>query len=124
VDTGNQGIEVFVVLCFEVLQHGITELIDVSLRGLISHADGMAKGVRTRCDSNEQWKPDQGPHRAYQPDPGADPIEDGEQEARAAAEAFATARRQCCGLQFIAVQAVEAEPRLEGFWILRDLPDG
>jgi hypothetical protein len=47
-----------------------------------------------------------------------------EPEARAAAEAFATARRQCCGLQFIAVQAAEAEPRLEGFWILRDLPDG
>jgi hypothetical protein len=47
-----------------------------------------------------------------------------EPEARAAAEAFAMARRQCCGLQFIAVQAAETEPRLEGFWILRDLPDG
>ena len=47
-----------------------------------------------------------------------------EPEARAAGEAFATARRHCSGLQFIAVQASEAEPRLEGFWILRDLPDG
>ena len=47
-----------------------------------------------------------------------------EQEARASAEAFATARHQACGLQFIAVQAAEEEPLLEGFWMLRDLPDG
>jgi hypothetical protein len=47
-----------------------------------------------------------------------------EQEARAASEALAAARSQAGGLQFIAVQATEAEPRLEGFWMLRDLPDG
>jgi hypothetical protein len=47
-----------------------------------------------------------------------------DQEARAAAEALATARSQAGGLQFIAVQATETEPRLEGFWMMRDLPDG
>ncbi|MEB3183325.1 MAG: Tab2 family RNA-binding protein, partial [Cyanobacteriota bacterium] len=41
-----------------------------------------------------------------------------------AAEAFATARAQAGGLQFIAVQSEETIPRLEGFWLLRDLPDG
>jgi hypothetical protein len=45
-------------------------------------------------------------------------------EAAAAAEAFATARREAAGLQFIAVQAAETAQRLEGFWLLRDLPDG
>ena len=46
------------------------------------------------------------------------------EERRAAAEAFATARAQAGGLQFIAVQSEETTPRLEGFWLLRDLPDG
>jgi hypothetical protein len=45
-------------------------------------------------------------------------------EAEAAAEAFAASRRQAAGLQFLAVQARQEQPRLEGFWILRDLPDG
>lgn len=45
------------------------------------------------------------------------------EEARAAAEAFETARAQAGGLQFLAVQAEEREQRLEGFWLLRDLPD-
>jgi hypothetical protein len=47
-----------------------------------------------------------------------------EAEAAAAGEAFATARRDAGGLQFIAVQAGDGETRLEGFWVLRDLPDG
>jgi hypothetical protein len=46
-----------------------------------------------------------------------------EAEAGAAAEAFAAAREQAGGLQFLAVQASESEPRFEGFWMLRDLPD-
>jgi hypothetical protein len=46
-----------------------------------------------------------------------------EAEASAAAEAFAAAREQAGGLQFLAVQASESEPRFEGFWMLRDLPD-
>ncbi len=45
-------------------------------------------------------------------------------EAEAAAETFATSRAQAAGLQFLAVQARQDQPRLEGFWILRDLPDG
>lgn len=44
-------------------------------------------------------------------------------EAEAAAGAFAAARTQAGGLQFIAVQAHEADQRFEGFWLLRDLPD-
>ena len=44
-------------------------------------------------------------------------------EAEAAARAFAAARTQAGGLQFMAVQANEAEQRFEGFWLLRDLPD-
>jgi hypothetical protein len=40
-----------------------------------------------------------------------------------AAEAFAMARAQAGGLQFLAVQAEEQEQALEGFWLLRDLPD-
>jgi hypothetical protein len=44
-------------------------------------------------------------------------------EARVAAEAFETARAQAGGLQFLAVQSEEREQRLEGFWLLRDLPD-
>ncbi|MEB3321444.1 MAG: Tab2/Atab2 family RNA-binding protein [Synechococcaceae cyanobacterium] len=46
------------------------------------------------------------------------------EEAEAARAAFAASRRQAAGLQFIAVQPSEADPRLEGFWMLRDLPDG
>jgi hypothetical protein len=45
------------------------------------------------------------------------------EEKTAAAGAFALAREQAGGLQFIAVQAEESNPRLEGFWLLRDLPD-
>jgi hypothetical protein len=45
-------------------------------------------------------------------------------EARAADRAFAASREQAGGLQFIAVQASEEQPRFEGFWMLRDLPDG
>ncbi len=44
-------------------------------------------------------------------------------EARAASEAFLASRVQVGGVQFLAVQADEDEPRFEGFWILRDLPD-
>ncbi len=47
-----------------------------------------------------------------------------EQEAKAAAAALAQAREQAGGLQFIAIQASEEAPALEGFWLLRDLPDG
>jgi len=46
------------------------------------------------------------------------------QESTAAAEAFAAAREQAAGLQFIAVVSGPASERLEGFWLLRDLPDG
>jgi hypothetical protein len=44
-------------------------------------------------------------------------------EAGAAARAFAAARTQAGGLQFMAVQANEADQSFEGFWLLRDLPD-
>jgi hypothetical protein len=47
-----------------------------------------------------------------------------EQEASAAAAALAEARERAGGLQFIAIQASEEAPALEGFWLLRDLPDG
>jgi hypothetical protein len=47
-----------------------------------------------------------------------------ENEAAAAAEAFAAARERAAGLQFIAVQAREEDQKLAGFWLLRDLPDG
>ena len=47
-----------------------------------------------------------------------------EQEARAAGEALNKARVEAGGTQFIAVQSSEDAPRFEGFWILRDLPDG
>jgi len=46
------------------------------------------------------------------------------QEASAAAQAFASAREQAAGLQFIAVVSGPEAERLEGFWLLRDLPDG
>ena len=45
------------------------------------------------------------------------------EEADAAARAFAEARERAGGMQFIAVQASEQEPRFAGFWMLRDLPD-
>ena len=41
-------------------------------------------------------------------------------EATAAAAAFRTAREQCAGLQFLAVQPREEAQRLAGFWLLRD----
>ena len=46
------------------------------------------------------------------------------EEASAAATAFASAREQAGGLQFIAVVSAPDAERLEGFWLLRDLPDG
>lgn len=46
------------------------------------------------------------------------------EEGDAASEALATARRQAGGLQFLAVQSDESAARLQGFWMLRDLPDG
>jgi hypothetical protein len=45
-------------------------------------------------------------------------------EADAAAEALSTARQRAAGLQFLAVQSDEDATRLQGFWLLRDLPDG
>jgi hypothetical protein len=45
------------------------------------------------------------------------------EEAAAAGQAFRDAREQAAGVQFIAVQASESDPRFEGFWLLRDLPD-
>lgn len=47
----------------------------------------------------------------------------GPDEAAAAAAAFRSGREQAGGVQFIGVQASENEARLEGFWLLRDLPD-
>jgi len=44
-------------------------------------------------------------------------------EAEAAREAFATAREEAGGLQFIAVQSDPESERFEGFWLLRDLPE-
>ena len=44
-------------------------------------------------------------------------------EAEAAREAFAAAREQAGGLQFIAVQSNPESERFEGFWLLRDLPE-
>lgn len=45
------------------------------------------------------------------------------EEAEVATAAFAAAREQADGLQFLAVQASEQDQRFEGFWLLRDLPD-
>ncbi|MFQ6539050.1 MULTISPECIES: Tab2 family RNA-binding protein [Aphanothece] len=47
-----------------------------------------------------------------------------EEEAEAALEAFRAARERAGGLQFIAVQSRQSDQRFEGFWLLRDLPDG
>ncbi len=44
-------------------------------------------------------------------------------EARAASQAFRSAREQAGGLQFLAVQASDSDQHFEGFWLLRDLPD-
>jgi hypothetical protein len=44
-------------------------------------------------------------------------------EADAAQAAFALAREQAGGFQFLAVQASPEDQRFEGFWLLRDLPD-
>ena len=46
------------------------------------------------------------------------------EEAAAAAEAFRAAREQAAGLQFLAVQSSPEQQGFDGFWILRDLPDG
>ena len=46
------------------------------------------------------------------------------EEAAAAAEAFQAARCNAGGLQFLAVQSSEQQQGFDGFWILRDLPDG
>ena len=46
------------------------------------------------------------------------------EEASAAAGAFAAARENAAGLQFIAVQSADGAERLDGFWLLRDLADG
>ncbi|MEB3352903.1 MAG: Tab2 family RNA-binding protein [Cyanobacteriota bacterium] len=46
-----------------------------------------------------------------------------EAEAQAAREAFATAREQAAGLQFLAVQGRDSDQHFEGLWLLRDLPD-
>lgn len=45
-------------------------------------------------------------------------------EAEAASEAFRRSIDQAGGLQFVAVQASESATSLEGFWLLRSLPDG
>lgn len=47
-----------------------------------------------------------------------------ETEATAAAEAFRSSIAQAGGLQFVAVQASEDATDLDGFWLLRALPDG
>lgn len=47
-----------------------------------------------------------------------------EPEASASSEAFARARQDAGGLQFLAVQNAEGGSHFEGFWMLRDLPDG
>jgi hypothetical protein len=46
------------------------------------------------------------------------------EEAVAAGEALAASRQRAGGLQFLAVQSDEDADRLQGFWLLRDLPDG
>lgn len=45
-------------------------------------------------------------------------------EATATQEALSLARHDAAGLQFLAVQAGEEDTHFEGFWMLRDLPDG
>lgn len=45
-------------------------------------------------------------------------------EAEAAAAAFQASIEQAGGLQFIAVQSGEEAESLEGFWLLRAMPDG
>jgi hypothetical protein len=45
-------------------------------------------------------------------------------EAAAAEAALISARSEAAGLQFLAVQSDPDSERFEGFWMLRDLPDG
>ena len=47
-----------------------------------------------------------------------------EQEAQAAGDSLCKLRTESGGIQFIAVQSSKISARFEGFWILRDLPDG
>jgi hypothetical protein len=47
-----------------------------------------------------------------------------DQEASAIREVFAQARQEAGGLQFLAVQTADGDSYFEGFWMLRDLPDG
>jgi len=47
-----------------------------------------------------------------------------DEEASATTEAFARARLEAGGLQFLAVQNADEDTHFEGFWMLRDLPDG
>lgn len=47
-----------------------------------------------------------------------------EREATATREALARARQEAGGLQFLSVQTAEADSHFEGFWMMRDLPDG
>jgi hypothetical protein len=46
-----------------------------------------------------------------------------EQEAQSAAAVLAEARERGGALQFIAVQPHPEANQLDGFWMLRDLPD-
>ena len=47
-----------------------------------------------------------------------------ELEASAIGEVFAQARQDAGGFQFLAVQTADGDSHFEGFWMLRDLPDG
>ena len=47
-----------------------------------------------------------------------------EGEAEAAGRAFRRSIDEAGGLQFLAVQTDESATSLEGFWLLRSLPDG
>lgn len=47
-----------------------------------------------------------------------------DREAAATHEALARARQDVGGLQFLSVQNAEGDLEFEGFWMLRDLPDG
>jgi len=47
-----------------------------------------------------------------------------DQEASAIRDVFSRARQDAGGLQFLAVQTADGDSHFEGFWMLRDLPDG
>lgn len=47
-----------------------------------------------------------------------------EREAGATTEAFARARQEAGGLQFLAVQTSGGDNQFQGFWMLKDRPDG